>query len=649
MMGLVAATPVLLALALPPDEEAWSTITVTGESAARVLPPAVELAEDGLRERQPRSAGEVLKGLAGVSIRPNSRGETIARVRGSEERQTQIFLDGAPLSIPWDGRVDLGALPAGLIGSVRVAKGAAPIEYGANAVAGAVDFETRSGGAGNFRAEGSIGSLGYGDLSAVATLPAGKVDLTFAAAGLTRDADRVARPGALPFSQPERVRRVNTDLDSGSLFAAARYTEGALSLRAYLLHVENERGVAPESDRDPRTANVRYWRYPSAELTQASVTAAVETGARSLIKLTAWRQWYGQQIDQYTDVTYRRLSAQQNDDDDTLGGRLLIAAGTGPFDLRLLGTALTSRHAQIDTNAAGVPGPRLVFRQNLYTLGAEADIGLGQAKATFGVGYDRSSNPRTGDKPAQPTKDALVLSAALRMPLDEQTVLTFSGGRRNRFPSARELFAEALGRFLPNPDLQPERAWLADAELRWSRPGLSLVVNPFLIRAENTIAQRVVRVNGRNLRQRYNLAGSTSFGLDVTANGAILPGLVFELAGTAMRARADAGSAAFRRLVQRPSYELYGALDWAAAPALLLRAEVRQVGDAVDLSPTGQKARLAPGTEVNLRARVEVGSVRGRTRLYLTGSIDNLLDDVVTPQLGLPLPGRAFRIGFQIG
>lgn len=649
MMGLVAATPVLLALALPPDEEAWSTITVTGESAARVLPPAVELAEDGLRERQPRSAGEVLKGLAGVSIRPNSRGETIARVRGSEERQTQIFLDGAPLSIPWDGRVDLGALPAGLIGSVRVAKGAAPIEYGANAVAGAVDFETRSGGAGNFRAEGSIGSLGYGDLSAVATLPAGKVDLTFAAAGLTRDADRVARPGALPFSQPERVRRVNTDLDSGSLFAAARYTEGALSLRAYLLHVENERGVAPESDRDPRTANVRYWRYPSAELTQASVTAAVETGARSLIKLTAWRQWYGQQIDQYTDVTYRRLSAQQNDDDDTLGGRLLIAAGTGPFDLRLLGTALTSRHAQIDTNAAGVPGPRLVFRQNLYTLGAEADVGLGQAKATFGVGYDRSSNPRTGDKPAQPTKDALVLSAALRMPLDEQTVLTFSGGRRNRFPSARELFAEALGRFLPNPDLQPERAWLADAELRWSRPGLSLVVNPFLIRAENTIAQRVVRVNGRNLRQRYNLAGSTSFGLDVTANGAILPGLDFELAGSAMRARADAGSAAFRRLVQRPSYELYGALDWAAAPALLLRAEVRQVGDAVDLSPTGQKARLAPGTEVNLRARVEVGSVRGGTRLYLTGSIDNLLDDVVTPQLGLPLPGRAFRIGFQIG
>lgn len=649
MITLVVASPVLLALALPPDEEAWATITVSGAAAPRVLPPAVELAEDALRERQPRSAGEALKGLAGVSIRPNSRGETIARVRGSEERQTQVFLDGAPLSVPWDGRVDLGAIPAGLIGAVRVAKGAAPLEYGANAVAGAVDFETRSGGPANFRAQGSVGSLGYGDLSAVATLPVGRVDLTFAAAGLTRDAEPVARSRALPFSQPGEERRVNTDVDSGSLFAAARYADGAFSIRGYLLHVESERGIAPESDRDPRAANVRYWRYPDVALTQASVTTEVETGPRSAVKLTAWRQWHGQQIDQFSDVTYARLSARQEDEDDTLGGRLVLSAGSGPVDLRLVGTALTSRHAQVDTNGAGVAGPRLVFRQNLYTIGAETDVALGRAQATFGVAYDRSSNPRTGDKPAQPAKDALAFSAALRGPIGDDLTLVVSGGRRNRFPSARELFGEALGRFLPNPDLKPERAWLADAELRWVRPGLSLTLNPFLIRAEDTVAQRVVRVNGRNLRQRYNLAGSTSFGVDLTATGGIAPGLDFEVAGSVLRAHADAGSAAFRRLVQRPSYELYGALDWAPAAPLLLRGEIRQVGEAVDLGPAGEKARLAPGTEVNLRARYDVGAIAGGMHLYLTGSVDNVFDDVVTPQLGLPLAGRAFRIGFQIG
>lgn len=649
MVFLAAASPLLLAFALPPDEENWGTITVTGDDGSRVLAPAVELAEDRLRERQPLSAAETLKGLAGVSIRPNSRGETIARVRGSEERQTQIFLDGAPLTIPWDGRVDLGAIPAGLIGAVRVAKGAAPIEYGANAVAGAVDFETRSGGPANFRTQASVGTLGYGDVAGVATFPVGRLDLTLAAAGLTRDADPVARRDALPFSQPSASRRVNTDLDSASLFAAARFADGPLSMRAYLLHVENQRGVAPESDRDPRTANVRYWRYPGAELTQASITTTVEAGARSEMRFTAWRQWYGQRIDQYTDVSYARLSARQADDDDSLGGRLVVSAGTGPLDLRLVGTALTSRHAQVDTSGAGVAGARLIYRQNLYSLGAETDIALGRAKASLCLGYDRSSNPRTGDKPRQPTTDALAFSAALRAPVSESVTLTLSGGRRNRFPSARELFAEALGRFLANPDLKPERAWLADAELRWARPGMSVTLNPFLIRAEDTVAQRVVRVNGRNLRQRYNLAGSTSYGVDLTAQGGIAPGLDYEFAGTVLRARADAGSAAFRRLVQRPDYELYGALDWAPSAPLLLRGEVRRVGKAVDLGPAGERARLAPGTEVNLRARVGIGTLSGRTKLYLTGSVDNVLDDVITPQLGLPLPGRAFRIGFQIG
>jgi iron complex outermembrane recepter protein len=649
MVFLAAASPLLLALALPPDEEAWGTITVTGDSTPRVLPPAVELAEDALRERQPRSAAETLEGLAGVSIRPNSRGETIARVRGAEERQTQLFLDGAPLAIPWDGRVDLGAIPAGLIGAVRVAKGAAPIEYGANAVAGAVDFETRSGGPANFRAQGSLGSLGFADGSAVATLPAGGVDLTFAAAGLTRDAEPVARLSALPFSQPDGDRRVNTDLESASLFAAARYADGPLSMRAYLLHVGSRRGIAPESDRDPAANNVRYWRYPEAELTQASVTTEVEAGTRSAVKLTAWRQWHGQRIDQYADTSYARIAARQRDDDDTLGGRLLVSAGVGPVDLRLVGTALTSRHAQIDTDAAGVAGPRLVYRQNLYTLGAEADVALGPAQATFGLAYDRSTNPRTGDKPRQPATDALAFSAAVRARLADAVTLTVSGGRRNRFPSSRELFGEALGRFLPNPDLRPERAWLADAELRWTQPGLTLALNPFLIRSEATIGQRVVRVNGRNLRQRYNLSGATSFGVDVSAQGGIAPGLEFELAGTALRARADAGSAAFRRLVQRPSYELYAALDWAVTAPLLLRGEVRQVGPAVDLGPAGERARLAPGTEINLRARWSVAELAGRARLYLTGSVDNVFDDVITPQLGLPLPGRAFRIGFQIG
>jgi iron complex outermembrane recepter protein len=635
----------LLMLALlPPEEEQWDTITVTAQpSQTRVLPPSVAIGEERLLERQPRSAAEALEGLAGVSVRTNSRGETIARVRGSEERQTQVFLDGAPLAVPWDGRVDLGVVPAGLIGAVRATKGAVPIEYGANAVAGAVDFETRSGGERNFRAQGSAGSYGYGDASLIATLPAGGVDLTFAASGLTRDAEPVASLAALPFSQPRSDRRLNTDLDSGTLFAAARYAAGDLTLRGYLLHVKAERGIAPESDRDPAVDAPRYWRYPHVEQTQAALTSNFDFG-QSSARLVLWRQWFGQRILQYSDASYTTVSASQEDQDDTHGGRLVLSTALEPLRFRLIGTAQTSRHAQTDS-----PGARLIYKQNLYTLGGEADAPIGPGQATLGLAYDRSTNPRTGEKPDQPAKDAFAFSAAYRVSLGDGLTLALSAGRRSRFPSARELFGEALGRFLPNPDLAPERAWLADAELTYARDGLSVTLNPFFIRNEHTIAQRVVRVNGVNRRQRYNLSGSRSYGVDAAFVARIAEPLEIELNGSLLRARADEGAAPFRRLVQRPSLETLAALTWTPMDTLSLRGEWRHVGSAVDLAPNGSKARLAPGNELNLRGRWNVLTLASGQRFYLTGSIDNLADDVITPQLGLPLPGRSFRIGFQIG
>lgn len=638
----------LLAL-LPPEQERWETITVTAEpTAGRVLPPAVSVGEGDLLARQPRSAAEALEGLPGVSTRTNSRGETVARVRGSEERQTQVYLDGAPLAVPWDGRVDLGVIPAGLIGHVNATKGAVPIEYGANAVAGAVDLKTRSGGPANLRALVEGGSYGYGQGALVATLPAGKVDLTFAASALTRDAEPVADLHALPFSQPRSGRRLNSDLDSVSLFAAARYASGPLSLRGYLLHVDAERGIAPESDRDPAVDAPRYWRYPAIDQTQAAVTTDLDLGAASA-RLVLWRQWFEQRIEQYANATYATLRTTQLDEDDTHGGRLVLSAKLAPVTLRLVGTAQTSRHAQMDVALPAVSAPELVYRQNLYTLGTEADVPLFGGNLTAGIAYDRSTNPRTGDKPDQPAKDAIAFSAAFRAPLTRGLTLAVSGGRRSRFPSARELFGEALGRFLPNPDLAPEQAWLADVEVRYQRPGFSVTVNPFYNRSEDTIAQRVVRVGGVNRRQRLNLSGSRSYGVDASLEAAVTDALDFELFGSVLRARADAGAAPFRRLVQRPSYELLAALDWRPVEALALRGEFRRVGDAVDLAAAGTKTRLAPGNEVNLRARWNVLTLSSGSKLWLTGSVDNVSDDVVTPQLGLPLPGRSFRIGVQLG
>jgi iron complex outermembrane receptor protein len=142
LAALLLATPAAAQTTDPRlPEEALITVTAPA-GRGRVTTPVVGLTDEALLDRQPRSVADALRGLPGVSVRTNSRGETVARVRGSDERQTLVFLDGAPLAVPWDGRVDIGLIPAGLLGGLSVRKGAGAIEYGANAVAGVVDLTT---------------------------------------------------------------------------------------------------------------------------------------------------------------------------------------------------------------------------------------------------------------------------------------------------------------------------------------------------------------------------------------------------------------------------------------------------------------------------------------------------------------------------
>ncbi|KPP84453.1 TonB-dependent siderophore receptor [Erythrobacter sp. HL-111] len=629
------------------EESDWPTITVTAPATeTRALPPQVRIPVDLIVDRQPRSAADVLRGIAGVTVRTNSRGETIARIRGAQDRQTQVFLDGAPLAVPWDGRIDLGLLPAGLLGGVRVVKGAAPIEYGANAVAGVVDFQTRGVSQGDF-AHLETGSLGSGSASLVLTERIGAAEAVFAAGGITRDAEPLAGP--LPFGQaPGEEGRTNTDLDAGSLFAALGTTTGDLTLRASLLHIAAERGIAPESDRPPEEGP-RYWRYPDIALTQATVNAALGLGPDSEIRLVGWRQWFGQRIEQYRSIAYDALRGSQEDEDDTLGGRLTLTHPAGPLALRWAASAQSSTHEQVDTDfPPGVPGERLRFRQNLYSIGVEADATLAPgARLTLGTAYDRAETPLTGNKPPQEAFSDWAGSAALALDIGEDAALTVSGGRRTRFPTARELFGAALGRFALNPDLAPERAWFADAELRWERPGLTVMVNPFLIRFEDTLAQRVL-ADGR--RQRFNLAGATNGGVDALLSYDLAGTLRFELSATALRARADAGtdggSAPFRRLPQRPSFETLAAIDWNVRHRFDLRAELRAVGSAIDLDAEGEVVDLPAAAELALRATVPLARVGGN-RLFLTMAVDNLSDAQIVPQAGLPLPGRLWRVGLR--
>lgn len=172
----------------------------------------------------------------------------------------------------------------------------------------------------------------------------------------------------------------------------------------------------------------------------------------------------------------------------------------GPTRLRWAGLIAESGHAQVDSAVPGPPGPLLEYRQRLISGGVEADLPLWRgARLTAGGAYDRSETPLTGDKPPQGAQDASGRSAAFIQSVTDDLALTLTAGRRTRFATLRELYGEALGRFLLNPGLRPEQAFLLDGQIDWTRPGLRLTVNPFYVRGRNTLGQRVLRVANAKL------------------------------------------------------------------------------------------------------------------------------------------------------
>lgn len=79
----------------------------------------------------------------------------------------------------------------------------------------------------------------------------------------------------------------------------------------------------------------------------------------------------------------------------------------------------------------------------------------------------------------------------------------------------------------------------------------------------------------------------------------------------------------------------------------MLRAEYRRLGGASDLDPFGNRADLPAGDEVDLRGRWNLGKL-GDSTISVTMAADNLANALIIPQLGLPSPGRALRIGLSI-
>ena len=602
----------------------------------------------GIAQTDAASIDRALRLIPSAHIQTNSRGESLVYIRGAGERQVSLFFDGALLNIPWDNRMDLSLIPSEVVGDITVAKGVPSVLYGANVLGGAINMTSRE-----LRSPGS-----YVQLSGIAgSHQTSQARLTWLRrsqrfstsvfGGLSsRDGISVPRGAALPYSQTTDRMRTNTDRRMQSLFAQGAYQSmHGVSVGLSLLQLGGRKGVAPEGHLNPEHARVRFWRYPDWATTMVILSSQAPIKAGH-VRGAIWLSRFGQRITQYEDHSYLSLVETQEDQDDTFGMRITFLQQFGNSGtLQGAASVLTSEHWQQNKVDAVSDAP-LTFLQRIYSGGLEYTW-EGPLQLSAGASWDMLTTPRTGDKPSRPMQSGLGVTTGVRYVLGSGAAWRASIGRKVRFPTMRELFGEALGRFLVNPDLQPESSLLSEIAFQVDGESTAIEAIAFLNRTYDTIGQRMVALPGdaRTLRQRINLEGSRAGGLELMVTSRLSQHIRANCNITWMRIRALENGQP-RPLAEKPNMLGNCNVGFNSTSGLAIRMESFVTGQAYGLATNNQFVELPASAILNLR--ISLLLLFDKYALETFVRINNLADDTTLPQLGLPGPGREVHGGIQM-
>ncbi len=634
--------------------------TTSGASAVRLSLEIPRLAPVPL-------LADALRAMPFVQVRENSRGETQLTLRGTESRQVAILVDGVPLTLGWDARTDLSVVPTDAAREIQLYRGISSVLHGPNVLGGVVEIDLAAGESGptppGNSVQGGLDATGAvvvgGKIGSASALGSGR--LLWQAGGGYRSRDGV--PTARNVSQPvEPVdgERLNSDLRHASGFLTGRYEaeSGAwASLSSFAF--DAERGVPPEL----HVSEPRLWRVPETRRIVTALSGGTQWfntpfGGEGDVEISLGLDVGSMQIDAYETLGYETVEESEFSDDRTITARALADHTLGSGMLRTAFTWAETKHDErIDTGDS--MGSVSEFKQRLYSIGAEVEQPVSSMSSGFwsgvrlsaGGSFDHASTPLTGGvEPRDPIGawGARVGGSAI---VGSTGRLHFGASRRVRFPSLRELYSGALGRFVPNPDLQPEVLRAIETGLTGSADALSGELEAQAVLFHQRFSNAIVRTglgDGRFQRQNRNVVRAAgiellgalrwdrwSVGGDLTLQDVVLKD---ELAPAEQL---------------RPEYQpaLAGSLnlDGPIVAGIRGRADLGLVGRQYCVDPElGSDIALGATARLDLVVSREWNIGGAFRTVQATAGLHNATDATVFDQCGLPQPGRLFRVAFRI-
>ncbi len=589
--------------------------------------------------------------LPSVEFQTNSRGETIFTYRGSQERQTNFYLDGALLSIPWDSRTDLGILNPNIIGKIEFS----PITtlYGPNNMMGIVSlnsFERISDGFGG-TARIMMGDANTKNLALTHDGRIGKFNYIAAANWLNSDGKIASHdvPTDLYNYNYDSQLIPNSYSNQLNFYAKGEYRFSKLFAAGISVnHSTYDKGVIPEENKKPE--KVRFWQYPDNSRLLLTLNTDIHTDAqgKNMIKLTYWFDDFLQNIDSYEDMTYSSLKDGENNEDLTNGFRIINNYSFSDHNsLAVAVNGLATTHdetiiAYADDTAKSTANTE--FSQNLFSMGAEYKHILGNCfEVKIGGEYDYSKILKAGlfTEADGKTDNGWGAIAGLNYLIVPEHTAFLNFSRKTRFPGLREAYSAALGKFKVNLDLSPETNMLFELGYVFNIPNFYLKTTAFANLYDNMIIKTTDSTT--QLEMRANIGSASIYGVEIIANYSFLKYCNINANLTYMYSEGKDEKINVEHLDYRPV--LAGGLTAAFKTSIGLsgQAEVDYIGTQYAHAGNNQFDEIAPTCLLNLRLSYSFMLYNSILELYVRAN--NVFDTYREVKLGIPDAGRMFSSG----
>lgn len=607
---------------------------------------------------------QVLRQLPLIQVRTNSRGEVQPSLRGSEDRQVAVLLDGVPLTLGWDHRTDLSIIPLTAARSITLLRGLSSVLYGPNTLGGVVEVDVARSRRRETRVDPLTVGLSVNDRGGtnVSASAGGLLDGTLSQWVLRGGVGFQDRPGfALPGDAHDdptlRARyladgdlRLNSDTRRMDGFVSGRYLGddgrwASIAASGY----EVERGVPPEAHQD----FPRLWRYPYQRRGIASLSGG--TGQRSTpwgtgdLEASIGLDAGAYRIDAFESEAFRSVTEREEADERTVTLRLL-----GDHTLGARGELRGAfTYADISHDEVLTPGGSNRYRQRLWSLGTETEWRLdgdAHTRLTLGVAVDGGDTPETGDKPPVAALHDVGYRAGITSLLGSGFLVHGGVSHRSRFPSLRELYSGALGRFEPNPDLRPESLVGMEAGFTAQTGDGEFQAVLFHHRLSDGIVRTSVTDAGGTRRfKRVNQHEIRGTGLELLAVGTV-GAATLDGDLTLQRVRGLDPDGREVDLEYEPAWSGKVGLGLPLASGVHARGNLRFVGSQRCENPESgglDAMRSSRTADLSLR-RIFGAGARSLRRVDASVGVRNVTNALVFDQCGLPQPGRSLQIQLRI-